>query len=240
MKKITYLITALMFNAVIKIHANHTETIIPNGLIFRIEINLSEKILSATEEKKFAPISGKNELSKTILCGAWCDYLWAQKAKNDLKEAGFKQLEIKSFFNNYEISLKDAFELLNNRNHAEEHKTQEISKEEIESLLQQIGEKMVYYRLQIGVYDGKNANAFLDLPTKYKIKITEFGTQSYICGKFFGYNEAKDMVKILNEEGLTDIIIIAFNGDNEQLPLERAQEIEQKFISDKLNELAKK
>ena len=239
MRTIVKILIVFMSSTIIKANANSSETTIPSGLIFRIEIKLSEKTLNESEQKTFSPISGKNELKQSVLSGAWRDYLLAQKAKNELREAGYIQTEIKSFFNNSEISLSDAFELLNNRNYAEMKKTSEISKEEIEMMLEEVGEKMVYYRLQIGVYDGKNADAFLELPAKYKLKISEFGVQSYTCGKFFGFNEAKDMLKILSEEGLTDIIIIAFNGVNEQLPLERAQEVEQKFINDKLNELAK-
>lgn len=239
MKTIVKILLILLSSTSIKATVNTNETNVPSGLVFRIEITLTDKILSEVYHKNFAPVNGKNELKQVVLVGAWCDYLLAQKAKSELKEAGYLQTEIKSFFNNYEITLSDAFELINNRNYTEINKTSDITKQEIEMLLEQVGEKMIYYRLQIGVYDGINADAFLSLPAKYKLKISEFGVQSYVCGKFFGYNEANDMVKILHEEGLTDVTIIAFNGENQQLPLERAQEVEQKLINEKLNELAK-
>ncbi len=202
--------------------------------IFAKGVHYSIQISDSISEEKltsFSPIKYKN---KIIEVGEYKDYLFAMKAKYDLKELGLVALEIKAYFNYEPITIQDSFTLLNNRN-SQDQKTggQVLTAQEMEIMLDQVSSNQFFYTVQLAVESDASVNSFFDFPKTIDERISSKGHFRYTYGEFKTLQDAKDALRMVKEYGLEEAFITAYD-DLERIPLARAIEKEQKMLLDAL------
>jgi hypothetical protein len=74
--------------------------------------------------------------------------------------------------------------------------------------------------------DAATVNTFFNLKEKPETIITPAGKTLYLFGKFSSSEEATVFLELLIQQGLANIELTAWTSNKEQIPLERAQQLE--------------
>jgi hypothetical protein len=196
---------------------------IPAGLVFRLRADHHQEKINDTIRKDFQPF---NVLGNKIEAGVYVDFIRAQKGKNTLRDKGFSNVELVAYFNHSEISINDAITLINNRNASEEEPTQSISVQQMDSLLALHAPADFHYSICIDMKDAATVNTFFNLKEKPETIITPAGKTLYLFGKFSSSEEATVFLELMIQQGLANIELTAWTSNKEQIPLERAQQLE--------------
>lgn len=195
---------------------------IANGLYFSVKVAVSE---SNQKEK----IEGYVVLKQTkdyLITGLFPQYIEAMKAKQNIEASGHKSIEILAFFNHTLISIEDAFSLMDNRNEQDEKNGGHLlSVQEIDEMLANVEGDEFFYTVQMGLFTEKNINDFFEMPEQSNEKVNTKGSLRYTYGNYKTYNEAKEVLTTIKEQGLEDAFIIAFDSFD-RIPIERALEKE--------------
>jgi len=199
-----------------------------SGLHFSVKVNT---IASVDTDKKIKSYTILKYTKEYVITGFFTQYIEALKAKQDIQSSGFKSIEVVAFFNHSLISIEDAFALMDNRNQQdEENKGFSLTEGELTELLAQVQDQDFFYTVQMGLFTEKNVNDFFDFPKQYDERISTKGSLRYTYGTFTTLSDAKDALIMVQEYGLYEAFIIAF--DNlERIPLSRAIEKEKEAIN---------
>lgn len=205
-----------------------TVSLFANGLYFSVKVNTSTPIEDSQELENYTILKQTKEY---FITGSFTQYIEAMKAKLYIQSSGYSSIEIVAFFNHTLISIEDAFALMDNRNQQdEENKGFSLTEKELTDLLVQVQDQEFFYTVQMGLFTDKNINDFFDFPKQYDERISTKGSLRYTYGTFTTLNDAKDALKMVQEYGLDDAFVIAF--DNlERIPLSRAIEKEKEAIN---------
>lgn len=204
--------------------------VLPNGLIFRVQVTNMEAELDETKFQNYQPIS-QREMNDKFTCevGAFKDFIWAQKANNDVKASGYSNVEIVAYFNQKPVSLDDAFVLMDNQNSLDQQGVASISDEEVDRLLATVEKPNFYYTVQMGVFNEQQVNHFFDFPKTVNERVTDKGHFRYTYGMYYTIQDAKDALRMIRENGMDNAYIIAYD-DVDRIPLARAMQMEEKFL----------
>jgi len=207
-------------------------SILANGLEFRLKTYSSISDSSIINNKEFLPIRKAAEFTELGNCK---DYIFAMKLQNELEELGISESEIVAYFNHTQITLDDAFAILDNRNGQELASIDQpyMSEEDMEAALKSVQNEDFYYTVQIGISNENNVNSFFDFPKTIDETITSKGYYRYTFGKFYTMNDAKDALNMMKENKFENAEIIAF--DNlERIPLASATQKEERRLQQSL------
>lgn len=197
-----------------------------NGLHFSIKVN--SPIEKAAKLENYTIVKQTKEY---FITGAYTHYIEAMKAKQKIQSNGFESLEIVAYFNHALISMEDAFALMDNRNEQDEdNKGFLLSEKELDDMLLEVQDDEFFYTVQMGLYTDKNVNDFFDFPKQFDERISTKGSLRYTYGTFKTMNDAKDALKMVQDYGLNDAFIIAFDK-LERIPISRAIEKEKEAIN---------
>lgn len=202
--------------------ANPATSMLPSGLVFRVRAEKSDSLMNQQIRNEYAPVY--DGTANTEL-GAFNDFIRAQKAKNLIRDKGFKNVELIAYFNHTEISIDDAITLLNNRNSFEEASTQQISIHEMDSLLAMVANENLYFAITIELNDAKTVNNFFELSKKMEVRVDPNGKQVMVFGKFNTPEDAEVYLELLSQQGIASTSLSAWNKNGGQVPMDRALEI---------------
>lgn len=205
-------------------------TIFANGLEFRIRAYDPDKQMVSEDLTKSFKIHYHEGV---IEFGEFDNYLFAMKSQYILEEMGFKSTTIVAYFNYVEISLDDAFVLLDNRNEQDQKMTEPMSVAEMDLALRMVQNENFYYSIQIGVYSEEAVNMFFDFPKTIDESITQKGYYRYTYGKFNTLQDAKDALVMLQENYFEKAFVIAFD-ELERIPITAALEKEQRLLEESI------
>ncbi|MFW6268193.1 MAG: hypothetical protein ACOC1E_03580, partial [Marinilabiliaceae bacterium] len=86
-------------------------------------------------------------------------------------------------------------------------------------------EQKPVYKIQIGVFRNQpEDNALASIPEVSSEEVADAQTKRYFSGKWDSYNEARDHVKEIRDNGFPGAFVVAFL-DGEQIPLSKAREL---------------
>jgi len=201
--------------------------IFASGVEFKLKVNTDQPEVEKAQFENYDNVTIKNGY---LEIGLYSDYILAQKAKNDIKTLGFDNLEIIAYFHKHEISLDDAFTLMDNRNAQDEHNLGYIlTEEQMEFELAQVENHMFFYTIQVGLYTEQSVDDFFDFPKQVDERVTNKGYFRYTFGEFSTMQDAEDALKMIKEYGLASAQVIAY--DNlERIPVSVAMEREQDML----------
>lgn len=205
-----------------------------NGLVFRISSNN----ISVITDNRFQQYIPFTEFNNKAEAGNFSDYLLAQKAINDFNSKGIKDAEIVAYFNQSRISMEDAFTLMNNRNKQESEYETSLSIEETDSIIASIRKDDFYFSVEFTLPDGKSVDAFYEMIKDAQVTFNSNGSKKYIYGKFYSSQDAIQIQNMFIREGISEIVLTAYDADHDRLPVERAIEIEKQVLQERLKELA--
>jgi hypothetical protein len=241
MKTLYYPLVAL-FTCLFILPANVFSNIhsLPNGVVFRVDIGTFEQPINTDKIVDYQPVSAiKKDDKVQYHVGAFTNFLKAQKARNMLKEQGFK-VDVVAYFNSKPIALDDAFVLMNNMNKYDEKDIKPISTAELNALLDKTANHEFYYTIQIGLYKNSSINDFFDLPKTVDETITERGEYRYTYGTFSSYEEAVQVCKTTLDYGMKDALVVAIDDSEERIPLSWAINMEEQLLNESLAKLSDK
>lgn len=186
---------------------NNAESL-PFGLIFRVAVPGSEEVTEKSINE-YGPVSIKSERSEY---GIWNDYLRACKAKLGLIALGYEAAEIIAYFNKHEVSLPDAFLILDNRNSFEEEKTATISIQEMDSLVNIAEHKFYAFSLCVNKNDKVNCERLSKLSVNLQERKDASGQTLLSFGNFNSVEEAKTYSELLKSFGVQNVRMIAWDA----------------------------
>jgi hypothetical protein len=205
-------------------------SVFASGLNFRVRVYENDKELVAKtfqQSHKVLDVNGNLEI------GDFENYLEAMKMQYTVEEKGFSKTELVAYFNHVEISLEDAFVLMDNRNQQDEDHVQPMSEMEMDLALRMVQNEDFYYSIQIGVYSEEAVNKFFDFPKQIDETITPKGYYRYSYGRFYTLQDAKDALVMLQDNYFETAFIIAFD-DLERIPITAAIDKEQRLLEESI------
>ncbi len=211
-------------------------SILSNGLSFRVRIYDADKDAVV---KQFE--SSYKIFRTTTHCevGDFENYLLAMKLQYVLEEKGYTQNELVAYFNHVEIPLDDAYVLLDNKNQQDEKMIAPMSEAEMELALTMVQNEEFYYSIQIGVFSEEAVNRFFEFPKKVDESITPKGYYRYTYGRFYTLQDAKDALKMLQEDYFETAFIVAFDS-LERIPLTAAMDKEKRLLEESIAAVSEK
>jgi len=222
------LITIFITLAAIQIYSMNLE--------FRIKIFEHKSKMSSALLSDFFPLRIQEQYSEV---GMYDDYLKAMKAQYELEEIGFSSSEIVAYFKNTPISIDDAFTLLDNRNEQDQFvHSRPLTEMDMELALKRVRNTDFYYTIFIRINDEQDVSRFFDLPKTHNEFITENAAQRYAYGKYSSFQNANDVVKMIKEQGLSNVEIVAFDS-LERISLTIAIEKEKLTLEQTLAEIGR-
>lgn len=155
------------------------------------------------------------------------DYILACKNNNDLLDKGVKT-EVKAFFNSEEISMDDAYVMMNNKNMQEAQEYAEYSRQRINDIIRENENINMFYSITISM---KNDQEILKSYTdQYSYALKTNGDQEMIVfGKFVTFQDVKMIYDELTQSGAINISITASEFGNE-IPVSNAVGKEQHYL----------
>lgn len=202
-------------------------SIFANGVHFSLKVSND---ITLEKLNNYSPIKNQQE---SLLVGEFDDYLLAMKARIELNKKGVDSTEIVAFFHKNQVSLDDAFTLLDNQIEQDKRISHSLSTQEMETMLANVQNHEFFYTIQMGVYNEKNANAFFNFPKAFDERITTKGFYRYTYGEFKTLQDAKDALRMVKKYDMDNVIIIAYDN-MARIPLARAIEKEGKMLEDAL------
>ncbi|MCB9195369.1 MAG: SPOR domain-containing protein [Flavobacteriales bacterium] len=205
-------------------------SIFAEGLSFKIRINNFEKSVVTSQMKDSFKLQFYEH---HVDVGEFEDYFVAMKNQYKIEEFGYDSTILVAFFNNSEITIDDAFLLMDNKNSVDQNNLSYMSEQEMDLALQSVQNEEFYYTIQIGIYSEESVNRFFDFPKSVDETITDKGYFRYSVGKYKTLQDAKDALVILQKDYFENAFIIAF--DNlERIPLTTAMEKEKRLLEQSL------
>lgn len=205
-------------------------SILANGLAFRVRVYDTDKQIVS---KSFQEELKLFQQDKNIEIGEFDNYFLAMKFQYAVEEKGFSNTEIVSYFNNTEISLEDAFVLLDNRNEQDEKMVNPMTEAEMDLALRMVQNEDFYYSIQIDVFSEESVSNFFDFPKQIDESITQKGYYRYTYGKFSTMQDAKYALVMLQENYFETAFIVAFD-ELERIPITAAIEKEQRLLEESI------
>lgn len=200
------------------------------GLEFKIRIDNPDKQLVIGQLQDNFPLRFYDEYADV---GSFEDYLMAMKNQYEIESNGFENTSIVAFFNLQQITLDDAFVLLDNRNDQDQQSETYMSESQMDLALKMVQNEEFYYAIQIGIFSEESVNKFFEFPKAIDESITPKGYYRYTYGKFKTLQDAKDALVMLQENYFESAFIIAFD-ELERIPLASAIEKEKRLLEESI------
>ena len=183
------------------------------GLLFHVNIGSFETELEADALTGYDyVITKKAEGELLYQVGEFENYLYAQRATNELKNRGFENSTVSASFNETSISMDDAFVLLENQNQADAEKYNEVYTMSVEDLNKKLDVATTFYVVQIGVFSKKKNTDAYDLPFRVDEVITEKGTYKYQSHEFKSLEDAREAQKLALKNGIEGAFVATYRN----------------------------
>ena len=191
---------------------------LPDGLVFRITSTGVLPIIDSAHLSAFAPYQideGKASF------GIYRDFIRAQKAKNKIKALGFPKADIQAYYNRNEVSLDDAFVLLDPVDPSENlMPAPELS---IEKRAELMGE--VYFQIKMVAASDQQKDLIDKVLKEAAVFNKSTSRNTWVTGYFVDPQHAETLKLLFEQKGVEQILITAKNEKGEEVPLETALEV---------------
>lgn len=173
---------------------------------FGVEVKIEKHF--STEELNLNLVKGEVKKGQTILIGNHEDYLLAMRDKHLIhKETGHKG-EIKASFRNTEITLDEAFTLMNDMNYIEKEGGTISSSENND----------FYYTIEVLTNEIQTLDKYLNVCPELEKFIEQKDENVFLIGKINSHKKAIAIQSKFSEAGLNNNIIVAYEG-KKQVPV---------------------
>ena len=209
MKKLVMLIGVLLaFNGLAQEESG--------GLIYKLDVNPSEQKINKKQLSDFEPIEKISEDGLSMYrLGNYKDFLRAQLAQYQLMDKGFNTVSLKAFHNGNEITMEDAYALMDTRNEYEQNNITPVSSEELDDLLRRIRRKSIDIKVKVELVDGDDVAAFFELPDSVDAYFTKVEGNVIYFSKFDSFYDASQIFRFMQASGLNHSRIVAFQWGEE-------------------------
>jgi len=193
------------------------------GLHFIITID--EVQLTSHEEFKNQVCDTLNENEYALFKSK--DYILACRNKNLYEEKGV-QAEVKAFFNDEEITMDDAYVMMNNRNVQEGIAYAEKSRQRLQKIIEESNNVAMHYSITVSM---ENDSTLLQAYCKeYVYTIKDAGNNDLlVIGKFITFTDVKAVYDEITAKGINNISITASEFGKE-IPVSSAVGKEQEYL----------
>lgn len=155
------------------------------------------------------------------------DYILTCRNRNEMEEKGLKA-NVKAFFNSEEISMDDAYTLMNNKNIQEAKEYAEYSKNRIKEITKEYADVNMFYSITVSM--GNDSSILNDYTSQFIYSLKESGkTELLTIGKFITFTEVKNIYDEMIEKGISNISITASEFGKE-IPVSNAVGKEQQYL----------
>jgi hypothetical protein len=155
------------------------------------------------------------------------DYILTCRNRGKYEEKGIHS-EVKAFFNSEEISMDDAYTMMNNKNVQEAKEYAEYSKKRIQEIMKEYAEVNMFYSITVSM--GNDSSILNDYTTQYVYSLKESGTtELLLLGKFVTFTDVKTIYDEMTEKGIINISITASEFGKE-IPVSNAVGKEQYYL----------
>lgn len=185
-----------------------------------------------TTEIENITLENKNQICDTLNENEYAlfkskDYILTCRNRNVLEEKGIPS-EVKAFFNDEEISMDDAYAMMNNKNIQEAKEYAEYSKKRIEEIMKEYAEVNLFYSITVSI--GNDTSILNDYTQQYVYAMKTSGNEELLAiGKFVTFNDVKKIYDEMTEQGITNISITASEFGKE-IPVSNAVGKEQEYL----------
>jgi len=218
MKTLTILIALLSMNFANAMNAPTSEI---TGLHFVVTTD-SENINS----------ENKNLICDTLIENEYAlfkskDYILTCRNRNIYAEKGI-HAEVRAFFNSEEISMDDAYTMMNNKNIQESIEYAEYSKNRIKEIMKEYADVNMFYSITVSI--GNDTSILNDYTSQFVYSLKEAGkTELLTIGKFITFNDVKNIYDEMTQKGISNISITA-SEFGKDIPVSNAVGKEQYYL----------
>jgi hypothetical protein len=155
------------------------------------------------------------------------DYILTCRNRNEMEEKGI-QSEVKAYFNDEEITMDDAYVMMNNRNIQEAKEYAEYSRSRIKEIMNEYAGVNLFYSITVSMANDKNILS--EYTKEYVHTMKENGkTELLNIGKFITFTDVKSIYDELIEKGISNISITA-SEFGKDIPVSNAVGKEQYYL----------
>lgn len=155
------------------------------------------------------------------------DYILTCRNRNEMEEKGIS-VQVKAFFNREEITMDDAYAMMNNKNVQEAKEYAEYSRKRIKEIMDEYADVNMYYSITVSM--DNNKDVLSEYTSQYVHVLKENGkTELLNIGKFITFTDVKTIYDELTEKGITNISITASEFGKE-IPVSNAVGKEQYYL----------
>lgn len=155
------------------------------------------------------------------------DFILTCRNKYQFEEKGITS-QVKAYFNSEEISMDDAYTMMNNKNVQEAKEYAEYSKNRIQEIMKEYAEVNMFYSITVSM---ENDSSLLnDYSTQYVYSLKESGNLQLVSiGKFLTFTDVKNIYDEMTEKGIVNISITA-SEFGKDIPVSNAVGKEQYYL----------
>ena len=192
------------------------------GLLFRIDIGNFPAPIAQEQLSGFDyMITEKADGMLNYRVGEFKDFLRAERARNDLKKRGFVGAETTAYFNDIEISMDDAFVMLDNRNAVDEAAYLGSAAMPVPELNRRLDAAETYFVVQVGVFSEAHDVESFDLPFEVQQIENDGGKFKYASSEYTDLKEVRSAKEAARANGVKDAFIVAYR-DGKRIPMAEA------------------
>lgn len=198
-------------------------------VVFKIDIGEFSEEVEKSKLVGFDYVVKQVNATFSYHVGDYSDFLYAQIDRNKLVKRGFEHTEVIAFFNNIEISLSDAFTMIDDKNEVDATEyiasvdkeiaianqpkatNRNIAIEEFNSILDNIYKEEVIFTIQLGVFSSPKKDSDFDVEGIIVERKKE-GKYSYSYGEYTTVETAKEAVKIV-QKTIKGVYVVAYKDE---------------------------
>jgi hypothetical protein len=182
--------------------------------IENMKSEFSDKVCDTLNENELALFKSK-------------DYILTCRHRNELEEKGI-EVEVKAYFNSEEISMEDAYVMMNNKNIQEAKEYAEYSRNRIKEIMDEYADVNMFYSITVSLENDKELLS--EYTSQFVHTLKENGQIELLnIGKFITFTDVKAIYDELIQKGVSNISITASEFGKE-IPVSNAVGKEQYYL----------
>lgn len=201
------------------------QTNIPSGKLVGLHFAVTTEVENMNTQFQNNICDTLNDKEYTLFKSK--DYILTCRNRNEFAEKGIKA-EVKAFFNSEEISMEDAYTMMNNKNIQEAKEYAEYSKSRIQEIMKEYAGVNMFYSITVSM--GNDSSILNDYTSQFVYSVKEAGkTELLTIGKFITFTDVKSIYDEMTEKGISNISITASEFGKE-IPVSNAVGKEQQYL----------
>ncbi len=214
------------------------DPILPEGLIFKVQIGAFRKPMPDNTFKNLQPLSGETTRPGWIryCLGLVRAFESANLLKKEVRIMGYPDAFVVAYFNGKRIPLYEAYTMISKANADEKKTYSSTSEKEFAHLakfkikpsnydltpdndtkafygtVEKVPDGLVEYAVQVGVYKNSKTPSALNSLLPLNSEQTTTGLYRFTTGRFSNYSSADSMKRVAVTSGVKDAFIVIYRG----------------------------